>query len=123
MNLESIMWWNMNEDLLLKIDNMKKFLKETDEFTTDMFSYKFEIIDMISSITEREEYKDIYIPNMKEIFQKGSLDNLLFEECITYFHWLWTAERMAPGSIRGQIEKGKFEKVLCLLEKYLMENN
>jgi len=112
-------------EILLKIAETKEYLLQDREFGKfdsnglGFYSYDDEIINIISAVTEKEEYKDIYIPNMKETFQKGDISNLSFEECITYFHWLWTAERMAVGTINRQIKLGRFESMLNLLEKHL----
>ena len=115
----------LEKEILSKIVETKEYLHQDREFGKfdpnglGFYSYDDEIINMISAVTEKEEYRDIYISNMKEIFQKGDISNLNFEECITYFHWLWTAERMAVGTINRQIKTGRFESMLNLLEKHL----
>lgn len=115
----------IEEKLLYEIDKIKQYLKDKDkigEFHNDglgFYSYDDQIINFISSITYSDKYKNIYVSNMNETFQQDGLACLNFEECITYFHWLWTTERMAPGSIKKQIEEGRFIIVVNLLNNYL----
>lgn len=115
----------IEEKLLYEIDKIKQYLNDKDkigEFHNDglvFYSYDDQIINFISSITDSDKYKNIYVPNMKKKFQQDGLACLNFEECITYFHWLWTAERMAPGSIKKQVEEGRFIIVVNLLNNYL----
>lgn len=108
------------------LSNIKKFRKYLENkknigsFVDDGLGYHYdkEIIEMIAIISEESKYKDIYIPNLKSLFQNGDLSNLSFEMCITYFKWLWTAERMAAGTIIRQIKNKNFETVLNLIEMY-----
>lgn len=92
----------IEEQILLEIENIKLYLinkKEIGKFNSaglGSYSYHEELINFISLITDNDKYRDIYVSNMKKTFQQDGLACLSFEECITYFHWLWTAERMAP---------------------------
>ena len=117
----------IEEKILLEIEKIKIYLinkKEIGEFSSNglgSYSYDEELINFISLITDNDNYKDIYVSNMKKTFQQDVLFGLSFEECITYFHWLWTAERINPGTIKKQIEKGRFEIVINLLKDYLSD--
>lgn len=111
-------------EILQKIAIAKFILTDEEklsEFRNGGYSYNMKIIETIASITDCDKYRDIYISNMKETFQKGEISNLSFDECITYFHWLWSAEKVAVGTIKIQIEKGYFLNILEQLEKYLKE--
>lgn len=117
----------VEREILNNIKKIKSYLSNNHEFSQfnieglGSYSYDDEIIQFIASITEASKYKDIYISNMKNVFQHEGLAGLSFEECITYFHWLWTAERMAPGTIKRQIEEGRFIIVVNLLKNYLSD--
>ena len=117
----------IEKQILLEIENIKLYLinkKEIGKFNSaglGSYSYDEELINFISLITDNDKYKDIYVSNMKKTFQQDGLACLSFDECITYFHWLCTAERMAPGTIKTQIEKGRFEIVINLLKNYLSD--
>lgn len=117
----------IEQTILYEIENIKKYLEsknEIGEFHPEglgFYSYDDEIINFIDLITSNEKYQNIYVKNMKKTFQEGGLACLNFEECISYFRWLLTAERIAPGTIKKQIQNGRFELVINILRNYLYD--
>lgn len=117
----------IEEKLLEAIEKIKIYFKSHDEFGKfnkeglGFYSYDNELIQFIETITNNDKYKDVYVKNMKKTFQEDGLACLTLEEAITYFHWLWEAERIAPGTIMKQIKTGRFEIVVNLLKNYFYD--
>lgn len=110
-------------EIIKKINELINYLLEKPnfaEFKNGGYSYSKNVVDTIGSITEYDEFVNIYIPNLKEKFQKGDIDNLSLEECITYFHWLWTAERLSDGAIKTQIDRERFQNISIQLKNHLL---
>lgn len=112
-----------NKSIINDIDKTIEYLETNTNyviFKNGGYSYSDIVLNMIGDICDNSNFEKIYIPNLKSKFQKGDILNLTYEECITYFKWLPTAERLAVGTLKVQIDKSYFINILKQTKLYLI---
>ncbi len=97
-----------------KIIEILENKKELYEFSLNGgggYSYDKDLIDNIFMLLNMDYTSNIYVSNFEKIYKKKKINKYNFEECITFFDYIFHRENIAVGTIMKLMNDGTLLKV------------